>query len=191
MKTQTKRMSTKTLALGAMLSALVVVLQMVAKVSSAFLPVTISLSLIPIVIGAATCHYGMGAWLGLVSAVVILLSGSAEPFFSFSPAATVLVVLAKAIASGLVSGLIYKWLSKKNSTIAIFTASIACPIINTGIFLLGCYLFFMELITSLAGGQDVAVFVITALIGWNFVFEFGTSLIFSPTIKKIIDIKNK
>lgn len=184
-------MSTKTLALGAMLSALVVVLQMVAKVSSAFLPVTISLSLIPIVIGAATCHYGMGAWLGLVSAVVILLSGSAEPFFSFSPAATVLVVLAKAIASGLVSGLIYKWLSKKNSTIAIFTASIACPIINTGIFLLGCYLFFMELITSLAGGQDVAVFVITALIGWNFVFEFGTSLIFSPTIKKIIDIKNK
>lgn len=184
-------MSTKTLALGAMLSALVVVLQMVAKVSSAFLPVTISLSLIPIVIGAATCHYGMGAWLGLVSAVVILLSGSAEPFFSFSPAATVLVVLAKAIASGLVSGLIYKWLSKKNSTIAIFTASIACPIINTGIFLLGCYLFFMELITSLAGGQDVAAFVITALIGWNFVFEFGTSLIFSPTIKKIIDIKNK
>ncbi|MBO5326582.1 MAG: ECF transporter S component, partial [Clostridia bacterium] len=58
-------LSLRKLTLGAMLTALVVVLQLVGSFIR-FGPFSISLVLIPIVIGAATCGPYIGAWLGLV-----------------------------------------------------------------------------------------------------------------------------
>ena len=91
-------MSTENLTMGAVLTALIVILQFLAigvKALMPFLPFTFSLVLIPIVIGAAKCGPYMGAWLGFVFGVIVLLSGDAAAFlminsvlpatFSFPP----------------------------------------------------------------------------------------------------------
>jgi stage III sporulation protein AH len=78
-------MSTETLTFGAILTALVVILQFLAigvRAVMPFLPFTVSLVLIPIVIGAAKGGPYMGAWLGFVFGVIVLLSGDAAAIAS-------------------------------------------------------------------------------------------------------------
>ena len=143
-KNQTKRMSTETLALGAILTALVVVLQFIAAALVRLGLFSVSLVLIPIVIGAATCGAGMGAWLGFIFGVTVLLSGDAAAFLTVDVLGTVLVVLLKGTLAGLVAGLVYKLLTKYNRYFAVVAAAVVCPVVNTGVFLIGCLLFFME-----------------------------------------------
>ena len=79
-KTNNKRMSTETLVLSALMTALVVILQFM----GAFVrlgPFQCSLVLMPIVIGAATCGPKISAWLGFVFGMVVLLNGDAAAFF--------------------------------------------------------------------------------------------------------------
>ena len=63
---KTRKISTQTLALGAMLTALVIVLQLLGSFIR-FGMFSISLVLIPIVVGAAMCGPAISAWLGLVA----------------------------------------------------------------------------------------------------------------------------
>ena len=134
MKQQTKRISTQTLTFGAILTALVVILQFLAIFLRGFLPFALSLVLVPVVIGAAKCGPYMGAWLGLVFGVVVLLSGDAASFYAINPFGTVLTVLVKGFACGLAAGLVYRLLVKKNNTVAVYTAAVVCPLVNTGVF---------------------------------------------------------
>ena len=53
---------------------------------------SISLVLVPIVVGAAVYGWKVGAWLGFVFGVAVLLSGDANSFMIVDPVATVLVV---------------------------------------------------------------------------------------------------
>ena len=80
MKT-TNKMSTKNMVLGAILTALVILLQFMGSFIHLG-PFSISLVLIPIVIGAATCGAGIGAWLGFVFGIVVLISGDAAAFLA-------------------------------------------------------------------------------------------------------------
>ena len=72
---------TETLALGAMLTALVIVLQLLGQFIHIGSVASVSLVLIPIVIGAATCSPALGAWLGLVFSVVVLLQPDTAVFY--------------------------------------------------------------------------------------------------------------
>ena len=136
------KMSAKTLALGAILTALVVILQFMGSFIHLGM-FSISLVLIPIVIGAAVCGPIVGGWLGFVFAIVVIATGGANLFFAFSVHGTIITVLGKGIACGFASGLAYKALKCFNKTVAAIVAAIACPIVNTGIFLLGSAVFFM------------------------------------------------
>lgn len=183
------------LTMGAVLTAAVVVLQLVGKFTSGLLPVAINLSLIPVVIGASKCHPLMGGWLGLVSGVTILLSLSAEPFFTWNPWATILIVIVKGVASGLAAGLVYWLLNRVNKYLAVIAAAIVCPVVNTGIFFLGCVIFFLGDIAAWdvfqGTGMNIPAFMFIGLAGWNFIFELGTNLAFSPAITKLLSIKEK
>ena len=92
----------------------------------------------------------MGAWLGLVSGGVILIAGQAAAFLPVNPLGTVITVLVKGTLCGLIAGLVYTALSKKNQWLAIIMAAIVCPVVNTGVFLLGCLVFFMETLNGWA-----------------------------------------
>lgn len=188
-----KKTSTQTLVLGAVLTALVIVLQLMGS----FIKLgtfSISLVLIPIVIGAATCGTKISTFLGFVFGIVVLLSGDASPFLAVSVPGTVLTVLCKGTFCGLVAGLVYKALAKHNRILAVALSAILCPITNTGIFLLGCLLFFMETVTGWAAeagfGADAGKYMIFVLVGANFLVELATNVLLSPIVVRLLKIKN-
>ncbi len=181
---QTKRtFSTQNLVFAAIMTALVVVLQ---SIPIPLGGTTLNLSLIPIVIGAAVCGVAVGGWLGFVSGVVILISGQAGFFIAIHQIGTFVTVLMKGTLSGLAAGCVYKLLEKINRYLAVFVAAICCPLTNTGIFLLGCRLFFWERLTELGGG-NAFLYVITVMVGWNFVAEFMTNIVCAPVIHRVLD----
>lgn len=188
MLTTKKRMSTETLVLGAILTALVFLLQMAGSFIK-FGPFSISLVLIPIVIGAATCGTAISTWLGLIFGIAVLVSGDALLFWQIDPIGTVITVLAKGILCGLLGGLSYNWLKKFNRYVAVIVAAIVCPVVNTGVFLLGCLIFFMDTITLWAQGGSVVLYMILVLVGANFLFELGTNIILSPVVVRLLNIR--
>ena len=170
-------------------TAIVVALQLLAA-SIKFGPFSITLVLAPIVIGAALYGVGAGTWLGAAFGVSVLISGDAAAFMTINPAGTVITVLLKGMLAGLVAGLIYKALESKNKTVAVVLAGIACPIVNTGIFLAGCYLFFQEWLVSVFGTTGFAT-VVTGLVSVNFAVELGINMVLASVIVRIIDIGKK
>lgn len=185
-----KSISTKTLALGAILTALVIVLQLMGSVIH-FGMFSISLVLIPIVVGAALCGKYIGTWLGFVFGAVVLLSGDAASFMAIDVLGTVLTVLLKGTLCGFVAGLIYELVAKKNQNVAVILAAIVCPIVNTGIFILGCVIFFMPTIASWAGDTDIISFMIFGLGLINFPVELGVNLVLSPIIVRLLKLTKK
>ncbi len=185
--------STKTLVLTAVLTAIVIILQMLGA-SIKFGPFSISLVLLPIVVGAATCGVGAGAWLGLVFGAVVLMT-DAGAFLAINVPGTIITVLAKGILCGLVSGLVYRLVSRWNRYLAVAAAALICPVVNTGVFLLGCLVFFMEAVTGWAAaaglGGNVGQYMIVGLVGINFLFEVGSNIILSPVIVRLLNIKKQ
>ena len=169
-----KRVETRTLVMAAVLTALTVLLQYMGSFVKLG-PFSISLVLIPIVIGAATCGVKIGAWLGFVFGAVVLLSGDAGAFLAVDVLGTIITVLAKGTLCGLLAGLAFKGIKKltKNDYVAAIISAVVCPVVNTGVFLIGCVIFFMDTITGWAAaaglGAKVGQFMILGLVGINFI----------------------
>lgn len=185
---------TQRLAGLALFTALIVILQLLGNFIR-FGPVSVSLVALPIAVGAAVYGGAAGLWLGFVFGMVVLLSGDAAAFFAFSVPGTLLTVLVKGIACGGLAGLVYAWLAQKNRTLAAVTAAIVCPVVNTGVFLLGCRIFFMPMLADMAQnlgfGDNVGRFMIIGLVGVNFLAELGINIVLSPVILRLIRIGRK
>ncbi len=187
------RTKTRRLTGVAIFTALVIILQLLGSFIK-FGPFSISLTLIPIVVGAALYGPSAGAWLGLVFGIVVLVSGDAAAFLAVSVFGTVLTVLVKGALAGYVSGLVYKLLEKAGVWVASVCAALACPVVNTGVFLIGCKLFFMETISGWAealGFENVGKYMILGLVGGNFLFEVLFNIVLSPIIVRLIRIAHR
>lgn len=185
---QAKKIDVKKLAFIALMTAITAVLQVLSGVIQ-FGPFSITLALTPIVVGAALYGWKAGAWLGLVFGAVTLTN--AGLFLAINAPGAIAVCLLKGALAGAAAGLIYKLLEKKNAYVAVIAAAIVCPLVNTGVFILGCLLFFMEAITAWADGGNAFAFIFVGLIGVNFFVEFGVNLVLSPVVFRIIQIGKK
>lgn len=183
------RSKTRALTGIAILSAIVVVLQLLGSFIR-FGPVSVSLVLVPIVVGAAAFGPGAGAMLGGVFAIVVLLQPDTAFFYGVSFFGTVLTVLAKGILSGWLSGLTFRALRTKNELLAVILAAAVCPLVNTGIFCIGSRLFFWDALAELGGGNAL-LFLITGMIGINFVAEFLANVVCAPVIVRILHAVKK
>ncbi len=174
------------------LTAVVVVLQLLSSVIK-FGPFSITLALTAIIVGGAVYGIWAGAWLGFTMAVTVLLSGDAAFFMSLDVFGTLLTVLLKSTLAGLLAAVVYKALEKKNRYISVIAAGITAPVVNTGIFLIGCFLFFMDTISEWARGMDLPVweYIITSLIGLNFPIELAVNLALSTVTVTVIGIAKK
>ncbi len=174
--------------------ALVVILQLLGSFIR-FGPFSISLVLLPIVIGSAVYGVKTGGLLGFVFGLAVILSGDAASFFAISIPGTIITVLAKGILAGLGAGAAYKLFEKRNATLGVFVAAAVCPLINTGVFALGFRIFFFETLANLSFGSgysdDVLWPMLFGMIGWNFVMEFVVNLILSPAVVTLIRIGRK
>lgn len=177
-----------------LLTAVVIVLQLLGSFIR-FGPFSISLVLIPIVVGTALYGYAAGGWLGFVFGMAVLLSGDAAAFLAVHIPGTVITVLAKGIAAGVAAGLVFRLFSKKSTFWATVAAAVVCPIVNTGVFLLGCLAFFMPTVREWAMafgfGDNAGAYMIVGLVGLNFVAEFVINVVLVPAIVQIIRIGQK
>lgn len=179
---------TKTMVGIGLFTAIVVVLQLLGG-GIHFGMFSITLVLVPIVVGAAVYSWKAGAWLGLAFGITVLLTGDAAAFIAIDPLATVLVVLLKGILCGLAAGALYALLKRVNSVLAVVVAAVSCPVVNTGIFLIGCNLFFYEKIAQWAamyGYADAASYMLFGLAGINFLIELGVNILLAPVIVRLI-----
>lgn len=173
-----------------LLTAIVVVMQFI-SMGLRFGTFSITLTLIPIVVGAALYGWVSGAWLGFVFGVSVLLTGDANAFLAVNIPGTITTVLVKGILAGLCAGLVYELISKKNQIAAVLVSAVIAPVVNTGIFILGSYVFFFDYLSELAEGTNLFVFILVALVGINFFIELGTNLVLNPAILQIIRIGKK
>lgn len=174
-------------------TAIVVVLQFLGG-GIKFGMFSISLVLVPIVVGAALYGFKSGALLGFAFGAAVLLSGDAAAFLVIDPLATVLVVLLKGAACGFMAGLVYHLLSKINATFAVFAAAVTCPVVNTGVFLLGCQFFFLETVAEWGanmGYENVVSYMFVGLAGVNFLIEIAVNILLAPVIVRLIRIGKK
>lgn len=96
---------------------------------------------------------------------------------------------------GLLAGLVYRLFAQKNVYVGVFLAAIVCPLVNTGVFLLGCRLFFRDTLIAWAAaspfGNNMLAYVFGGLVGFNFLFELGANIILSPIVVKLLNIAQK
>lgn len=183
---------TKQLLYMAILTALVAVLNFI-KIPLPGGLASITLVLPVIVIGGALYGPWVGAWLGAVAAFMILITGEANFFLFLTPPVTYfttpLLVIVKTTAAGLLSGITYRLLRKKNKTVAAAVSAVVAPTVNTGIYLLGCLVFFNDLVAAWfsASSTTVAFVFITLGVG-NYFIELLINIILCPAIVRLIDI---
>lgn len=189
-----KKEQAQTIVLGAIMTAFVIVLQWLATATTFFGPFSTAVGLIPIVLGACMCGPLIGAWLGFVFGMVVLLTGGAALFFAFDIPGTLITVLAKGTACGLAAGLVYKGISKFNKVFAAILAAFICPVVNTLVFLLGCFVFFMDSADAIAGNLNLQVSgmaLFWALAMGNFILEVVSNTVLSPIILRVLKIAQK
>lgn len=168
----------------ALMSAVVVVLQLLGSFIHLG-PVSITLVLVPIVVGAAVYGPSVGAILGGVFGIVVLLQPDTVFFHNITVLGTIVTVMAKGVTAGWLAGIVYRALSGINQWLGVIVAAVVCPVVNTGIFFLGCRLFFWEGLAA-AGVGDVLMYVITVMIGFNFLAELGANMICAPIILRTL-----
>lgn len=174
------------------LTAIVIVLQSVGA-TIRFGTFSITLVLLPIVIGAALIHPLAGGWLGFVFSIVVLLT-DAGPFLAVNIIGTIITVIVKGTLAGIAAGYVYRLLSKANNFVATVAAAATAPIVNTGIFIIGSYIFFLPTISEWAAGAgftNATAFIFLVLVGWNFVLELAVNLVLSPTITFLLGYARK
>ena len=176
----------------ALLMALVVVLQLLGGMIPPVGGFTISLVLIPIVMGAALYGPKTGALLGAVFGIVVVtgcITGTdvgGAMVFQANPLLCILVVMGKGTLAGFLSGLVYAGLKGKNDTVAMILAAIVCPVVNTGTFIACMAVFFMDVLAAWAGGSDVLGYVLTGLVLCNFVPELVINVVFAGPGRGIV-----
>lgn len=176
----------------AILTALTVVLQLLCSVMSIG-TITITLSLVPVVIGAALFGVYGGTFLGFVLGLVNFISSFSNPFLLFlfqaSPFLYILTCFGKTMVAGAVAGLLYRVNARAgHQYVGVTLAALTAPVINTGIFFVMMALFFRTPIVAFFGdvGGNILVFIMTTLIGVNFFVEFGLNAVLCPAIARII-----
>lgn len=183
----------------AVLTAIVLVLQLCGiAIPLPFLATPVSLVLLPIALGAMKSGPIAGMWLGAVFGVITVVGGVSgrdaftSILFADHPLLTVLLCMAKAMLAGLACGLVYKALKKKNEYLALYTASIITPMVNTGVFILGGLLMSDTMKSNfVADGQTVIYFLVIGCAGLNFIFELLVNILFAPALRRVLDVLEK
>ena len=89
----------------------------------------------------------------------------------------------------------YRLLCRANEYVAVVAAAIACPVVNTGLFLLGCLAFFMGYVADVAQqvgfSGSTGAFLVVGFVGLNFVFELAVNAVLSPVIVRLTRIGRK
>ncbi|MBQ9734754.1 MAG: ECF transporter S component [Clostridia bacterium] len=159
-------------------------------------PVQLNFTLIPIALGAILLGPIAGLILGFACGVVVAIQVimGLVPFYVLiwteTPVVALLTCVVKTTVAGLVSGLAYKCIAKKNRYVAVFVAAALVPVINTALFIVGC-LGMWEVMVALAGGTNILGFILVSLVTFNFFVELAVNLLCAPALYRVIRVVDK
>lgn len=179
----------------AILTALVIVLQTVAS-GIRIGPIPISLTLVPIVVGAVLLGPAAGAGLGAVFGLITIIAGisGADEFtnilWAASPFGLIVVAMGKAVLCGLAAGLVAKALAKRE-TLGCILAALSAPIVNTGVFAIGMLTIFRPALQDFANGSNAVYYLFIVMVGVNFLVEFSVNAVLSAAIARIVQVGKK
>lgn len=197
---KTTKRSIEALVGTALLAALVLLLQFFVSIPmGAF---TITLTLVPIMLGAILYGPAVGALLGGVFGAAVsfqVITGAAgvlsTQMLQMAPVITIVVCLLKGILAGLGAGWIHKLLSRRGSNpLAVILSAISCPLINTGIFVAALFMFYYDLMISYAAENTMAgvvTLVFVGIVGLNFVVEFLINVLLVPVVLRLLAILSR
>ena len=152
--------------------------------------VNLNLALIPIAVGA--CIFGplCGLALGIINGLIALIAPATMAFCALQPNCHHRCCLAKTGLAGLVAGFIYRGLKAKSELVVVILASIAIPVVNTGLFIIGVLP--SSVYEGWAGeGANVYLYVITATLTVNFLIELVINAGLATTVHRIIKVVSK
>ena len=187
--------SAKNVTALAILLALVIVLQAFGG-SFTIGAVTLNFTLIPLVLGAIVLGRWAGAFLGFASGIVVLIQVILAPagfyyiIWTNSPFITTMICLVKTTVAGFVAGWLFDLLEKKNRYAAVFVAAGTVPVINTGLFILGC-LCMWDTIALMSSGMNVFMYILVGLVTFNFFIEFAINLLVAPGLHTVYRVVEK
>ena len=186
--------NTKTIVITGLLLALEIIFQIIGNYLNVGIA-NINLSLVPVVIAGIVGGPISAAILGFFNGIMALLAPPTIMYFMpVSPVGTVVVCLLKCTIAGVVSSLVYHGFKKlakgKFSLIPAHIgtpiAAALVPIINTGLFIAGSFIFFQDWIFD---GRDVLGawgFILIGVVGWNFLIELGSTVVLSTITNEIL-----
>ena len=98
--------------------------------------------------------------------------------------------------AGVVPGLIYKAIAGKEPSdskilVSSVIAALSAPIVNTGLFLAGLSVFFTDTLYAWSGDTNVMLYIITGLVGINFLIEFAINAVISPAVSTVVKVATK
>ena len=192
-----KFFSARNLVYLAVLLALVVVLQCLGgffRIGAT----SLSFVLVPIVLGAVLIGWWAGAILGFAFGFIVLMYGvtGTDAFtnilFVNHPVLTILTCMIKGVAAGLVPGLIYPLIAKKNKLAGVIVASALAPLMNTGLFIVGALCMSGTIATNFVAEDSTLVyFLFIGCAGLNFIIEFAINIVLSPAIHRVVLVVEK
>ena len=184
----------------AMMTAIIVVLQLVTSAVARFGFFAPTLALAPILIGAALYGPGAGAYLGGVFGAVVTvtcivgLDMGGNTLWNANPFLTAAVCLVKGIAAGAAAGAIYHAIAGKGAShsrmvAGSLAAGVISPVVNTGLFILALVLWFRDILLEWAAGADLLYYIIFGLTGVNFLLELAINLVLSTVIVRVVSAR--
>ncbi|MFR7932868.1 MAG: ECF transporter S component [Acutalibacteraceae bacterium] len=193
MEEKQKFFTSKNITFLGVLTALIIVLQVLGSNIVVFGTVRLSFVLVPIVLGAIMLGVRGGVFLGFVFGLITIIMGAvgADPFtyvlLNESPFLCVATCLVKAVCAGLISALTYKSVSVRNKTIALFVSAIVAPVVNTGLFILGALAMGDVLNDNfVANGESLIHFLIIGCAGINFLVELSINVVLAPALRVVL-----
>ncbi len=154
-------------------------------------PVSITLVLLPIVIGGSIFGVEYGAILGAAFGILTFIFSvtgidvGGNMMFVANPFLTFVVCLVKGTCAGAASALVYKItnkLTKCKQYISYLLASFVAPTVNTGIFLLFACTCYRSILQAWAGGSDLLTYIFASLLLINYLPELVFCLILCPLV---------
>lgn len=177
----------KNIAILAVLLALVVVLQVFGLAIPMPGGTSMSFVLVPIIVGGMLLGPVAGTFLGCVFGIITIFDPLAMLLMNYAPATTIITVVLKGTLAGLVPSLLFGLVSKKNRYAASFVAAASAPIVNTGVFFIGCLCMQNAIVQSVGTG----FWVFIGLIMINFAIELAVNIVLAPAIYTIDNVIEK
>ena len=190
------KQNTRRLVILAMLSGIMLVMSYTPLGYLNIGPLAISLNMIPVAIGAVVLGPAGGAFLGAVFGVTSCLqcvgiggtSAMGVALFEISPLLTIAQRFVTRVLAGWLTGVIYRWLKRRQFRCCAYAAGFSAALLNTVFFMTALVVLFgqTDYLRNLIDGRNILIFVLS-FVGINAAVELLSTTVIVGAVSKALE----